>query len=149
ILVGRHDVVQRRLGLMSLRMKIGEHFELVDPEHDARFRKYWQLYHSLMERKGVSPDFAKSMVRTRNTVIAALMLRQCEADAMLCGTVGQSHRHLRHVVEIIGLAPGVTRPAALSAVVLPKGTHFLCDTYVNEDPTPEQLCQMTIRAAEA
>jgi malate dehydrogenase (oxaloacetate-decarboxylating)(NADP+) len=149
ILVGRRDVVTRRLMTMSLRMKIDEDFALVDPESDPRFRKYWKLYLSLMERKGVSPDFAKRLVRTRETVIAALMLRRGEADAMLCGAVGQYNRHLRHVVDIVGLAPGVTTAAALSAIVLPKGTYFICDTAVNQDPSAGQLSDMTIRAAEA
>jgi malate dehydrogenase (oxaloacetate-decarboxylating)(NADP+) len=102
-----------------------------------------------MERKGVSPDFARGLVRTRTTVIAALMVRRGEADAVLCGAIGQYHRHLKHLVDILGLVPGVSAPAALSALILPKGTYFLCDTYVVDDPTAEQLAAMTIRAADA
>jgi malate dehydrogenase (oxaloacetate-decarboxylating)(NADP+) len=102
-----------------------------------------------MERKGVSPDFARSLVRTRTTVIAALMLRRGEADAMLCGAIGQYHRHLRHVLDILGLEPGVSAPAALSALILPKGAFFLCDTYVVEDPSAAQIAEMTLRAANA
>jgi malate dehydrogenase (oxaloacetate-decarboxylating)(NADP+) len=102
-----------------------------------------------MQRKGVSPDVARRTVRTRNTLIAALMVRRGDADAMICGTIGSYHRNLRHIVDVLGLAPGVDSPAALSGMVMPKGTFFLCDTYVNQDPTAEQIAQMTIRAADA
>jgi malate dehydrogenase (oxaloacetate-decarboxylating)(NADP+) len=149
IVIGRTEVVQRRLERLALGMRPGEHFELVDPESDPRYNAYWTQYHRLTERKGVSPDFARRLVRTRETVIAALMVARGEADALICGAVGQYHRHLRHLVDIIGLAPGAGVPAALSALVLPKTTVFLCDTYVNGDPSAEQLCGITIRAAEA
>jgi malate dehydrogenase (oxaloacetate-decarboxylating)(NADP+) len=149
ILVGRRDVVSRRIEKLNLRLELDQTVALVDPQDDPRFGAYWALYHRLMERKGVSPDFARGLVRTRTTVIAALMVRRGEADAMLCGAIGQYHRHLRHVVDILGLVPGVSAPAALSALILPKGTYFLCDTYVVDDPTAEQLAAMTIRAADA
>jgi malate dehydrogenase (oxaloacetate-decarboxylating)(NADP+) len=149
IVIGRRDVVQRRLEKLNLRVRIDHDFELVDPQDDPRYHDYWTTYHALMARKGVSPDFARYLVRTRNTVIGALMLRKGAADALLCGVIGQYHRHLRHIVDIIGLTPGVAAPAALSALVLPKGTYFLCDTYVVQDPTAEQIAEMTIRAAEA
>src|SRR5258708_32352046 len=115
ILIGRREVFTRRLKHLNLRMTVGEDFDLVDPEDDPRFRKYWKLYHRLMERKGVSPDFAKSMGRTRNTVIAALMVRRGEADAMLCGTIGQHHHPLKHLVTIPGPAKRTRRPADLPA----------------------------------
>src|SRR5690606_5643492 len=99
-------------------------------------------------RKGVSPDFARRLVRTRETVIGALMVARGEADALICGAVGQYHRHLRHLVDILGLAPDVSVPAGLSVLVLPKTTVFICDTYVNPEPTADQLCCITIRAAE-
>jgi malate dehydrogenase (oxaloacetate-decarboxylating)(NADP+) len=149
IVVGRRDVVARRLAQLNLHVRIDEDFALVDPQQDPRYSDYWRFYHQLMARKGVSPDYARNVVRTRNSVIAALMVRRGEADAMLCGAIGQYHRHLRHVVDIIGLAPGVETPAALSALVLAKGTYFLCDTYVTTDPTAAQLAEITIRAAEA
>jgi malate dehydrogenase (oxaloacetate-decarboxylating)(NADP+) len=122
-------------------------FELVDPQGDARFREYWTLYHELMERRGVSPDYAKTIVRTRNTVIAALMVRRNEADALICGTVGRYRRQLNHILEVIGLAPGMTHAFALNALVLPTGNYFLCDTQVTSDPTAEQIAEMTIHAA--
>jgi malate dehydrogenase (oxaloacetate-decarboxylating)(NADP+) len=149
ILIGRRDVVVRRIERLKLRLKLDEDVVLVDPQDDPRYNDYWTLYHRLTERKGVSPDFARALVRTRTSVIAALMVRRGEADAMLCGAIGQFHRHLKHLVDIIGLAPGVSAPAALSALILPKGTYFLCDTYVVDDPTAEQIAGATQRAAEA
>ncbi|HZT51341.1 MAG TPA: NADP-dependent malic enzyme [Stellaceae bacterium] len=149
ILVGRRAVIERRIAQLSLRMRAGADVPLVDPTDDPRFPDYWRFYHSLMERKGVSPDYARRLVRTRNTVIAALMVRKGEADAMLCGAIGQYHRHVHHLVDIIGLEPDTAAPAALSVLILPKGTFFLCDTYVVDAPTPEQLTAMTLRAAAA
>ncbi len=148
ILIGRREVVTRRLKHLNLRMRIDHDITLVDPEDDPRFPAYWKLYHEIMERKGVSPDFAKAQARTRTTVIAALMIRRGEADAMLCGAIGQYHRHLRHLVNILGLPDGISAPAALSAIVLPKGTYFLCDTQVVDDPSPTQIAGTAIAAAE-
>ncbi|HEX7968781.1 MAG TPA: NADP-dependent malic enzyme [Stellaceae bacterium] len=149
ILIGRREVVRRRIEKLNLRLQLDKHVALVDPEDDPRYQDYWKLYHSLMERKGVSPDFARALVRTRNTVIAALMLRRGEADAMLCGAIGQYHRHLRHLVDILGLVPGASAPAALSALIMQKGIYFFCDTYVVDDPTAEQVAEMALRAADA
>ena len=149
IIVGRREVVRRRIEKLNLRLKIDGDVALVDPEDDPRYHAYWTLYHGIMERKGVSPDFARGVVRTRNSVIAALMLRRGEADAMLCGAIGQYHRHLRHIVDILGLMPGASAPAALSGLIMPKGTYFLCDPYVVDEPTAEQLVEMTLRAADA
>jgi malate dehydrogenase (oxaloacetate-decarboxylating)(NADP+) len=148
ILIGRHDVVERRLKTLALRIRIGHEFELVDPEDDPRFPQYWKLYHQIMERKGVTTDYAKTLVRTRNGIIAALMVKRGEADALLCGAISQYHRQLHHLVDIVGLAPGVGAPAALTAVVLPKGTFFVCDTHVVDDPTAAQIAEMAVRAAE-
>jgi malate dehydrogenase (oxaloacetate-decarboxylating)(NADP+) len=149
IIIGRRDVVKRRLEKLNLRLRLDQDVELVDPTSDPRFNEYWMLYHALMERKGVSPDSARNLVRTRTSVIAALMLRRGEADAMLCGAIGQYHRHLKHILDIVGLVPGATAPAALSALILAKGQFFICDTFVVDDPTAEQLCEMTVRAAAA
>ena len=149
IIIGRREVVARRLQKLNLRLKLDDEVELVDPQDDPRYYDYWTLYHRLMERKGVSPDFARALVRTRSSVIAALMLHRGEADALLCGTIGQYHRHLKHLVDILGLAPGVSAPAALSGLILPKGTYFLCDTFVVDDPSAEQIAAATMRAAEA
>ena len=149
IVIGRREVVERRLEKLGLHIKLDRDFELVDPENDPRFHEYWTLYHRLMERKGVSPDSARTLVRTRTTVIAALMVERGEADAMLCGAVGQFDRHLRHVVDVLGLQPGMTQPFTLSVLVLPTGTYFIADPYVIQDPDAEQLAEMTIRSAEA
>ncbi|HYL32847.1 MAG TPA: NADP-dependent malic enzyme, partial [Stellaceae bacterium] len=149
IIIARRDVAQKRIERLNLRIKLGGDVELVDPTSDPRYNEYWSLYHKLMERKGVSPDFARYLVRTRTSVIASLMVRRGEADAMICGAVGTYHRHLRHVVDIVGLVPGASAPAALTGLITPKGTFFLCDTYVVDDPTAEQVAEMTVRAAEA
>jgi malate dehydrogenase (oxaloacetate-decarboxylating)(NADP+) len=147
--VVRLAVVLRRIERLNFRLALDRDVELVDPTKDDRFHDYWTLYHRLLERKGVSPEDARGVVRTTNSVIAALMVKRGDADAMLCGTGGNYHRHLRHLVDVIGLVPGASAPAALSAIILPKGTFFLCDTYVVEDPTAAQLAEMTLRAADA
>jgi malate dehydrogenase (oxaloacetate-decarboxylating)(NADP+) len=149
IVIGRRDVVERRLEKLGLHVKPGTDFELVDPESDPRFHDYWNHYHRLMERKGVSPDFARNLVRTRTTVIAALMVARGEADAMLCGAVGQFDRHLRHVVDVLGLQPGLSSPFTLSVLVLPTGTYFMADPYVIQNPDATEIAEMTIRSAEA
>ncbi len=148
ILIGRRKVVAMRIRRLGLRLKVDEHFELVDPEDDPRYREYWTLYHSLMERRGVTPDQAQNIVRTRNTVIATLMVYRGEADALICGTVGRYHRQLQYIESVLGRRPGVRNLAAMSALILPKGTFFLCDTYVTNDPTAAQIAEMTILAAD-
>ncbi len=148
VLVGRPEVVAKRLEGLGLRVRPGHGFELVNPHDDSRFGEYWSLYHELMERDGVSPDAARTLVRTNTTVIAALMLRRGEAEAMICGTYGHYHEHLRHVLDVIGLAEGVREVSALSVLILPKGTFFLCDTYITPEPSAEELAEMTIMSAE-
>ncbi len=149
ILIGRPDVIESRVARLGLRLKPGENVEVCNPNSDPRYNEYWTLYHSLMARRGVSPDNARTIVRTRNTVIAALMLRRGEADAMICGTIGRYHRHLGHIAEVIGRARGVSGFYALNALILPKGTYFICDTHVQRDPSAAQLAEMTILATDA
>ena len=127
----------------------GEDFELVNPLSDPRYNDYWRLYHSLMERKGVSPDRARTVVRTDATVIGALAVRRGDADALICGVEGQYRDHLRHIEDIIGRAEGVRDYSALSLLITPKGTFFVADTYVSDDPDVDELVEMTIYAAEA
>ncbi|MCC5811651.1 MAG: NADP-dependent malic enzyme [Ectothiorhodospiraceae bacterium] len=148
ILIGRRKVMEMRIKRMGLRLKLDEDVEVADPEDDPRYREYWTLYHSLMERKGITPDQARYIVRTRTTVIAALMVYRGEADAMLCGIDGRYHRQLAHVESVLGKRPGVRNLAAMSALILPKGTFFLCDTYVNQNPSAQQIAEMTILAAD-
>jgi len=147
-LVGREDVILHRIKKHGLRLKKGADFDIVNPEDDPRYHDYWMTYHQLMSRHGITPALAKQMVRTRPTVIASLLVHKGDADAMICGTVGRYDRHLRRIEEIIGHAPGASTLAALNVMILTKGTYFLCDAFVNPNPTAEQICDMTLMAAE-
>jgi malate dehydrogenase (oxaloacetate-decarboxylating)(NADP+) len=149
ILIGRPAVVAERIARLGLRIAPGRDFTLVDPENDPRFREYWTLYHGLVERSGVTPYDARAAVRTNPTLIAALMVQRGEADVMIAGTTGVYERHLRPVLDVIGLAPGVGKAAALSMMITAKGTYFLVDTYVTGQRTPREIAEMTVRAAAA
>jgi malate dehydrogenase (oxaloacetate-decarboxylating)(NADP+) len=142
ILVGRPDVIERRLERFGLRLKIDRDVEVVNPESDSRYDTYWRAYHGLMERRGVSPDRAREVVRTNDTVIAALMLQQGDVDAAICGTVGRYWDHLRHVREVVGLRRGVTELSAVSLLILPHGSFFVVDTHVTPDPSAAALVEM-------
>jgi malate dehydrogenase (oxaloacetate-decarboxylating)(NADP+) len=148
ILIGRPAVVEQRIAKLGLRIRAGEHFELVNPENDSRYREYCTEYHRLMQRQGVTPDAAKREMRRRNTLIAAMLVRMDAADAMLCGTVSQPLNHLRYIDEVIGQHPGANVYAAMNILMLPGHTVFICDTHVNLDPTAEQITAMTLLAAE-
>ena len=148
ILIGRPEVVDARLEKLGLRVRSGRDFELVNPNDDPRFPGYWQLYHRLMQRKGVSVEVAKREVIRRPTLIGALMVKQNEADAMLCGTYGEHSTHLSYITNVIGLKPGVKQFAAMNLLLLDERTLFICDTYVNPDPSAEQLAEIAMLAAE-
>jgi malate dehydrogenase (oxaloacetate-decarboxylating)(NADP+) len=148
ILVGRPAVIEQRIAKMGLRIRAGEHFELVNPESDPRYREYWSEYHRIMQRRGITPESAKRDMRRHNTLIAAMLVRMGAADAMLCGTVSLPLRHLRYIDEVIGHRPGVNVYAAMNILMLPKHTLFICDTHVNLDPSAEQVAEMTLLAAE-
>jgi malate dehydrogenase (oxaloacetate-decarboxylating)(NADP+) len=148
IVIGRPEVIEARLLKLGLRVRAGRDFELINPNSDPRFRDYWQLYHELMERKGVSVEVAKREVIRRTTLIGALMVRQNEADGMLCGTYGEHSTHLSYIANVIGLRPGVKQFAAMNLLMLQESTLFICDTYVNPDPTAEQLAEIALLAAE-
>ncbi|MBL8662886.1 MAG: NADP-dependent malic enzyme [Candidatus Odyssella sp.] len=148
ILVGRPEVVKSRIERMGLRIQPGRDFELIDPNNDPRYREVWSEYHQIMERKGVRRDDAKAAILRSSTLIACMILRRGEADGMLCGTFGRYAAHLVHIENVIGKRRGVAGFAAMNLLLLPKHTVFLCDTYVNADPTPDQLAEMTILAAE-
>ena len=128
-------------------MAAGRDFELVNPDDDPRFRDYVATYVEAAGRKGVTPEAAKTLVRTNTTVIGALAVRRGDADAMICGLEGRFASRLRHIRDIIGLAPGVREMAALSLVITSKGAYFLADTHVQPDPSAEAIADMTIACA--
>ncbi len=148
IIIGRRVVVESRIKRLRLRLVIDKDFELVDPENDTRYRDYWSSYHNIMQRNGVTPAVAKTIVRTNTTVIGALMVQKGDADAMICGTIGRFQKHMRHVTNIIGLKDGVETAAAMNALVMSKGSFFICDTHVNPCPSVAQLSEMTLLAAD-
>jgi malate dehydrogenase (oxaloacetate-decarboxylating)(NADP+) len=148
ILIGRRSVLERRIERFGLRIKPGVDFELVNPEDDARHRQYWMAYHKLTERKGVTVQYAKLEMRRRLSLIGAMMIHMGEADGMLCGTIGTHAGHLRFIEKVLGRQKGVKNYYAMNALMLPKRTVFICDTYVNVDPDVEQLVEMTQLASE-
>jgi malate dehydrogenase (oxaloacetate-decarboxylating)(NADP+) len=147
-LVGRPGVIAMRLKRLGLRLQAGKDFELVDPNDDPRYRDYAAAYHQLAGRRGVTPALARLEMRRRYTLIGAMLMHQGDVDAMLCGMVGRYASHLRFVDHVIGLKPGVKNYAAMNMLLLPKRTVFICDTYVNYDPSAEQIAEMTVLAAE-
>ena len=147
ILVGRPSVVEVRIKRFGLSIKPGKDFDLVNPEDDPRYRSYVQSYIEVAGRRGVTPDAARTVVRTNNTVIAALAVHRGEADAMICGVEGRYMSHLRHVREIIGHRPEVSDFAALALMITTKGAYFIADTEVRSNPSADELCEMAALAA--
>jgi len=143
ILVGRKDVLARRIERYGLRIQVGRDFEAVDPQDDPRYREYWMEYFRLTERRGVSIPYAKLEMRRRLTLIGAMMIHKGEADAMLCGMIGTHQSHLGFIDQVLGKQAGIRNYYAMNALLLPKRTVFICDTYVNEDPTMDQVVEMT------
>ncbi|WPB56119.1 NADP-dependent malic enzyme [Xylophilus sp. GOD-11R] len=148
ILIGRPAVIEARIQKAGLRMQLGREVVSVDPEDDPRFRTYWEAYHAGMQRNGISTDAAKAAVRRSNTLIASLMVKLGDADAMLCGLVGRYDHHLEHVAHVIGLKDGEDGFAALNALMLPEQTLFIADTYINDSPDAEQLAHIALAAAK-
>jgi malate dehydrogenase (oxaloacetate-decarboxylating)(NADP+) len=148
ILIGRPDVIDQRIDRLGLRLKAGRDFEVVDPGHDPRYREYWSEYHRIAARRGVTPGIAKTEMRRIPTLIGAMLIHMGDADAMLCGLLGNYPLHLAYVDRVIGKAPGVNHYAAMNMLLLPKRTVFICDTYVNFDPTAEMIAETTVLAAE-
>ncbi|WP_342620240.1 NADP-dependent malic enzyme [Rhodoferax sp. GW822-FHT02A01] len=148
ILVGRPAVIEARVKKAGLRIRMGADFEVVNPEDDPRFKQYWETYHRIMGRNGVSMEAAKAAVRRSSTTIASLMVKLGDADAMLCGLVGRFDTHLDHVRDVIGMRPDATSMAALNALMMEHRTLFIADTFVNEDPDAQQLAEIALMAAE-
>ncbi|SFI14016.1 malate dehydrogenase (oxaloacetate-decarboxylating)(NADP+) [Collimonas sp. OK307] len=148
ILIGRPAVIEARIKRAGLRLQAGRDFELINPEDDVRFRQYWETYHEIKARDGVTPEMAKSTLRRSNTTIAALLVKLGDADGMLCGLVGRFDNHLEHVSDIIGLRDGAKCFATMNGLVLDKHTLFIADTFVNDDPDAEQLSDIAAMAVE-
>ena len=148
VLVGRPEVIDRRIKSAGLRLRSGTDFEIVNPDFDVRYKDLCNEYHRLMGREGVTPALAKQRIRSDTTLIGAMLLRRGDVDAMLCGTQGQLSSHLRHVSDVIGLEPNAHCFATMNMLLLPRHTLFICDTYINEDPDAAQLAEITLMAAE-
>ncbi len=147
ILIGRPHVIDMRIKKAGLRLKAGVDFEIVNPEEDPRYRTYHEAYQALRGRDGITPDMAKTALRRSNTLIGTMLVHMGDADAMLCGTVGRFDAHFEHVRDVIGLAPGASVFAAMNALMLEKYTLFITDTYVNDDPTADEIAAITQLAA--
>ncbi|MEC9368880.1 MAG: NADP-dependent malic enzyme, partial [Pseudomonadota bacterium] len=142
ILIGRPDVIRSRLERYGLTVRPDKDFAVVNPDDDPRYREYVDTYYELTCRKGVTPDAARTLVRTRSSLIGAIAVRRGEADALICGLHGRFTGHLKHIRDVIGLAPGVRDFSALSLVILSRGAYFLADTYVSENPSAEEIAEM-------
>ncbi len=149
LLVGRPAVIEKRIDKLGLRIRNGVDITIVNQDDDPRFKDYWTFYHRLMARQGISPELAQKEVRRRATLIASLLVHFGEADGLICGTFANYGLHLRYINRIIPKKPGVSQFAAMNLLMLENRTLFICDTYVNPNPTAEQLAEMTLQAAEA
>ena len=148
LLIGRPSVIEARIARFGLTLKPGTDFEIINPEDDPRYRDYVALFHSLVGRSGVTPDTAKTIVRTNATVIAALAVKRGEADGLLCGLQGRFIKHARDIRSVIGLQEGVDDVSALSMLIMPRGAFFLADTYMHMDPTPQEIVGIALQARD-
>jgi len=148
VLVGRPDVIAHRIERAGLRLQPGENCEVVNPGNDARFKTYVDAYHKLRGRDGFSPDLAKVALRRSNSLIATMLVKMGDVDGMICGVIGRYDYHLDHVREVIGTKPGANALAALNALILDQHNLFIADTFINEDPTAEQLAEIATMAVE-
>ncbi|MBL8332770.1 MAG: NADP-dependent malic enzyme [Rubrivivax sp.] len=147
-LVGRAQIIANRIEKYGLRLQAGRDYEVINIDNDPRYRDFWQTYHRLTDRKGVTEQFAKIEMRRRLTLIASMLLYKGEVDGMICGTWGGTSQHLAHIDQVIGRRAGVHTYACMNGLILPGRQVFLVDTHVNYDPTAEQLAEITILAAE-
>jgi malate dehydrogenase (oxaloacetate-decarboxylating)(NADP+) len=147
-LIGRPDVIAQRVVKFGLRLQAGRDYDVVNTEHDDRFREYWQTYHRLTARKGVTAQLAKIEMRRRLTLIGTMLLKTGEVDGMLCGTWGSTQMHLVYIDQVIGLRTGARTYACMNSLILPGRQVMLLDTHVNYDPTAAQIAEFTVMAAE-
>jgi malate dehydrogenase (oxaloacetate-decarboxylating)(NADP+) len=147
ILIGRPEVIARRIERVGLRLQAGRDFELCNIHSDPRFDDYWQHYYELMKRRGFTQALAKSVVRSRPTAIAALMVARGDADAMICGTVGRYQKKLAYIQDVIGLDQGVAAPSSMTALAQESGIYFFVDTHAQDDPDAEQIATATLQAS--
>ncbi len=148
ILVGRPSVIDMRVKKAGLRLEAGKNVQIVDPEDDDRFTETWTAYYKLKAREGVTPDIAKAMIRKHNSLIGVMLLQRGDADGMICGVASNYDSQLHYVEQVIGLKKEAQTFAAMNVLMLPTQTLFVCDTHVNENPTAEQIADMTIHAAD-
>lgn len=148
ILIGRPAIIEARIKKLGLRLVAGKDFEIVNNEHDERHEQLWKRYYDLMKRKGITEAIAKRVTTSNTTVIASLLVEMGYADGLVCGLFGTYSRHLEAVKDVIGMKEGVKVPSALNSLVLPTGNVFITDTYVNADPTAEELTEITLMAAD-
>ena len=148
VLVGRPSVINTRIQRFGLRLQAGQDYTVVNPEHDERYREYWQEYHQIMARRGVTEQYAKLEMRRRLTLIGAMLLKKGEGDGLICGTISSTAVHLRYIDSVLGKKPGASVYAAMNALILPGRQLFIVDTHVNLDPSAEQLAEITLMAAE-
>jgi malate dehydrogenase (oxaloacetate-decarboxylating)(NADP+) len=147
ILVGRPAVIEHGLNCHGLRIRIGENLTVVNPDHDERFRDYWQTYHALTARNGVTAQYAKLEMRRRTTLIGAMLVKKGEADGMICGTISTTARHLHYIDEVLGRRADATVYGTMTGLILPGRQLFIVDTHVNLDPSAEQLAELAQLAA--
>ncbi|MDE2414518.1 MAG: NADP-dependent malic enzyme [Comamonadaceae bacterium] len=147
-LIGRPAIIAERVEKFGLRLKEGQDYDVVNVENDHRYRDFWQSYHRMTERKGVTVPIAKIELRRRLTLIGSMLLHKGEVDGLICGTWGHTAHHLQYIDQVIGKRAGVHTYACMNALLLPDRQLFVVDTHVNYDPTAEQLAEITIMAAE-
>jgi malate dehydrogenase (oxaloacetate-decarboxylating)(NADP+) len=148
ILVGRPAVLEKRIGKFGLRLKIGEHFDIINPDHDERYRDYWQTYYQMGMRKGVTEEWAKLEMRRRHSLIGAMMIHKGDADGMICGTFGTTWLHLHYIDQVLGKRAGTNVYGAMNVIITPDRQLAIVDTHVNENPSAEELAEITVMAAE-
>jgi malate dehydrogenase (oxaloacetate-decarboxylating)(NADP+) len=148
ILIGRPAVLEQRIEKFGLRLKVGEHFDIINPDHEERYRDYWQTYYQMAMRKGVTQDWAKLEMRRRHSLIGAMMIHKGHADGMICGTFGTTWLHLHYIDQVLGKRAGANVYAAMNVLILPERQFAIVDTHVNENPDAEQVAEITMMAAD-